>query len=69
MEYRNLKEKIKELNKKEAKFYGNMFAKMTKYEQPETKVSKHHESWIISLFLSIFTFCFIFQISEPQTAA
>ncbi|KAE8676287.1 70 kDa peptidyl-prolyl isomerase [Hibiscus syriacus] len=30
MEYKVLKEKIKEYNKKEAKFYGNMFAKMNK---------------------------------------
>jgi len=30
LEYRTLKEKIKEYNKKDAKFYSNMFAKMTK---------------------------------------
>lgn len=30
LEYKVLKEKIKEFNKKEAKFYGNMFAKMNK---------------------------------------
>ncbi|KAH1081572.1 hypothetical protein J1N35_021333 [Gossypium stocksii] len=30
MEYKVLKEKMKEYNKKEAKFYGNMFAKMNK---------------------------------------
>ncbi|XP_072992366.1 70 kDa peptidyl-prolyl isomerase-like [Typha latifolia] len=30
LEYKALKEKIKELNKKDAKFYGNMFAKMSK---------------------------------------
>ncbi|KAI7731527.1 hypothetical protein M8C21_017656 [Ambrosia artemisiifolia] len=30
LEYKVLKEKIKEYNKKDAKFYGNMFAKMTK---------------------------------------
>uniref|UniRef100_J3MUL1 peptidylprolyl isomerase n=1 Tax=Oryza brachyantha TaxID=4533 RepID=J3MUL1_ORYBR len=28
--YKNLKEKVKEYNKKDAKFYSNMFAKMTK---------------------------------------
>ncbi|KAJ7961619.1 Peptidylprolyl isomerase [Quillaja saponaria] len=32
LEYKTLKEKVKEHNKKEAKFYGNMFAKMTKFE-------------------------------------
>ncbi|WCJ37930.1 Peptidyl-prolyl cis-trans isomerase FKBP65 [Euphorbia peplus] len=30
LEYKTLKEKMREFNKKEAKFYGNMFAKMTK---------------------------------------
>ncbi|CAH2052338.1 unnamed protein product [Thlaspi arvense] len=30
LEQRKLKEKMKEFNKKEAKFYGNMFAKLTK---------------------------------------
>ncbi|KAK9944699.1 hypothetical protein M0R45_010255 [Rubus argutus] len=30
LEYKTLKEKMKEFNKKEAKFYGNMFAKLTK---------------------------------------
>lgn len=29
LEQRRLKEKMKEFNKKEAKFYGNMFAKLT----------------------------------------
>ncbi|KAG9446021.1 hypothetical protein H6P81_012149 [Aristolochia fimbriata] len=33
LEYRALKEKVKENNKKEAKFYGNMFARMSKLEQ------------------------------------
>ncbi|KAJ4966096.1 hypothetical protein NE237_017945 [Protea cynaroides] len=33
LEYKVLKEKIKEYNKKDAKFYGNMFAKMSKLEQ------------------------------------
>ncbi|KAL1557516.1 Peptidyl-prolyl cis-trans isomerase fkbp62 [Salvia divinorum] len=30
LEYKVLKEKVKEFNKKDAKFYGNMFAKLTK---------------------------------------
>lgn len=37
LEYRTLKEKMKEFNKKEAKFYGNMFAKMTKLSHMETE--------------------------------
>ncbi|XP_038899656.1 peptidyl-prolyl cis-trans isomerase FKBP62-like [Benincasa hispida] len=32
LEYKTLKEKVKEYNKKDAKFYGNMFAKMKKIE-------------------------------------
>ncbi|WOL14423.1 hypothetical protein Cni_G23203 [Canna indica] len=33
MEYKILKEKIKEYNKRDAKFYGNIFAKLNKLEQ------------------------------------
>nr|WMP39840.1 FKBP62 [Solanum melongena] len=32
LEYKALKEKVKELNKKNAKFYGNMFAKLNKQD-------------------------------------
>lgn len=32
LEYKTLKEKVKEINKKDAKFYGNMFSKMTKLD-------------------------------------
>lgn len=32
LEYKTLKEKMREYNKKDAKFYGNMFAKMSKVE-------------------------------------
>uniref|UniRef100_A0A0C9QRE4 peptidylprolyl isomerase n=1 Tax=Wollemia nobilis TaxID=56998 RepID=A0A0C9QRE4_9CONI len=39
LEYRTLKEKQKEYNKKEAKFYGNMFARMSKLEELEIKKS------------------------------
>ncbi|XP_077250245.1 peptidyl-prolyl cis-trans isomerase FKBP62-like [Tasmannia lanceolata] len=39
LEYRTLKEKMKEHNKKEAKFYGNMFARMSKLEQLESNES------------------------------
>ncbi|XP_076959123.1 peptidyl-prolyl cis-trans isomerase FKBP62-like [Bidens hawaiensis] len=37
LEYKVLKEKIKEYNKKDAKFYGNMFAKMTKSSSNKAK--------------------------------
>ncbi|KAG0453654.1 hypothetical protein HPP92_024958 [Vanilla planifolia] len=36
LEYRTLKEKMKEYNKKDAKFYGNMFAKWSKMDQAES---------------------------------
>jgi len=39
LEYRALKEKQKEYNKKEAKFYGNMFARMSKLEELESRKS------------------------------
>lgn len=39
LEYKALKEKIKEYNKKEAKFYGNMFAKMNKMDSGDSSVS------------------------------
>ena len=39
LEYRALKEKQKEYNKKEAKFYGNMFARMSRLEELESKKS------------------------------
>ncbi|CAA7404748.1 unnamed protein product [Spirodela intermedia] len=39
LEYKTLKEKMKEYNKKQAKFYGNMFAKMSKLERLEASVS------------------------------
>lgn len=35
LEYKALKEKVKEYNKKDAKFYGNMFAKFTKASAPK----------------------------------
>nr|XP_010926682.1 70 kDa peptidyl-prolyl isomerase [Elaeis guineensis] len=39
LEYKTLKEKVREYNKKEAKFYGNMFAKMSKLEHTEANKS------------------------------
>ncbi|MCD7464916.1 Peptidyl-prolyl cis-trans isomerase fkbp65 [Datura stramonium] len=36
LEYKVLKEKIKEYNKKDAQFYGNIFAKMNKLEQAKS---------------------------------
>ncbi|XP_022760051.1 peptidyl-prolyl cis-trans isomerase FKBP62-like, partial [Durio zibethinus] len=43
LEYKVLKEKIKEYNKKEAKFYGNMFAKMKKMESVDSTESAAKE--------------------------
>lgn len=45
MEYRVLKEKVREYKKKDAQFYGNMFAKMNKLEQVKSnKVSAKQET-------------------------
>ncbi|XAR48782.1 Peptidylprolyl isomerase [Bertholletia excelsa] len=43
-EYRMLKEKVKEYKKKEAQFYGNMFAKMNKLEQIRTAKAAKQEA-------------------------
>ncbi|WOG85978.1 hypothetical protein DCAR_0105171 [Daucus carota subsp. sativus] len=37
LEYKVLKEKVKEINKKDAQFYGNMFAKLNKLEPFDTE--------------------------------
>ncbi|XP_057781005.1 peptidyl-prolyl cis-trans isomerase FKBP62-like isoform X2 [Salvia miltiorrhiza] len=37
LEYKTLKEKMKEYNKKDAKFYGNMFAKLNKAQPIDSK--------------------------------
>ncbi|CAL5214060.1 unnamed protein product [Lathyrus oleraceus] len=39
-EYKILKEKVREYNKKDAQFYGNIFAKMNKVEQARTAEAK-----------------------------
>lgn len=39
LEYKALKDKVKEFNKKDAKFYGNMFAKLNKLETANSSVS------------------------------
>lgn len=39
MEYKLLKEKVREYNKKDAQFYGNIFAKMNKLEQAKSASS------------------------------
>lgn len=40
MEYKILKEKVREYNKKDAQFYGSIFAKMNKVEQARTAAAK-----------------------------
>ncbi|CAI8608195.1 unnamed protein product [Vicia faba] len=39
LEYKTLKEKVKEINKKDAKFYGNMFSKMKKLDSLDSNNS------------------------------
>lgn len=49
LEYRTLKEKMKEFNKKEAKFYGNMFAKMNKLGSAESNKAEAEETEPMSI--------------------
>lgn len=44
LEYKTLKEKVKEYNKKEAKFYGNMFAKMSMLGSVESNKAEPKEA-------------------------
>jgi FK506-binding protein 4/5 len=40
IEYKILKDKVREYNKKDAQFYGNIFAKMHKVDQSSTAAAK-----------------------------
>lgn len=44
LEYKVLKEKMKEFNKKDAQFYGNIFAKMSKLETPDSNKAAAKEA-------------------------
>lgn len=49
LEYKTLKEKMKEFNKKEAKFYGNMFAKLTKSDSPDSNKTAAKDAEPVSI--------------------
>lgn len=49
LEYKNLKEKMKEYNKKQAKFYGNMFAKLSKTESIDSNKGGTQEAEPMSI--------------------
>ncbi|KAA8550570.1 hypothetical protein F0562_002254 [Nyssa sinensis] len=49
LEYKTLKEKLKEYNKKEAKFYGNMFAKLNKLESLDSNKASPKEAEPMSI--------------------
>ncbi|KAI9177216.1 hypothetical protein LWI28_012466 [Acer negundo] len=49
LEYKTLKEKMKEYNQKEAKFYGNMFAKMNKLGSVESDKARVKEAEPMSI--------------------
>jgi hypothetical protein len=51
LEYKYLKEKVREYNKKDAQFYGSIFAKMNKYEQARSSVSLKPQMNIIIFYL------------------
>ncbi|CAM8999979.1 unnamed protein product [Rhodiola kirilowii] len=42
-EYKILKEKMREYNKKQAQFYGNMFSKLSKLEAADTNKGRQHK--------------------------
>lgn len=44
LEYKALKEKVKEYNKKDAKFYGNIFAKMSMLGSADSNKAEHKEA-------------------------
>lgn len=51
MEYKLLKEKVREYNKKDVQFYGNIFAKMNKLEQAKSAVSwQRYKYQLVLLF-------------------
>lgn len=51
MEYKLLKEKVREYNKKDAQLYGNIFAKMNKLEQAKSAVSwQRYKYQLVLLF-------------------
>ncbi|XP_027157508.1 peptidyl-prolyl cis-trans isomerase FKBP62-like [Coffea eugenioides] len=49
LEYKALKEKVKEYNKKDAKFYGNMFAKLNKLESVDLNKTAPKDAEPISI--------------------
>ncbi|XP_071937143.1 peptidyl-prolyl cis-trans isomerase FKBP62 [Coffea arabica] len=49
LEYKVLKEKVKEYNKKDAKFYGNMFAKLNKLESVDLNKTAPKDAEPISI--------------------
>lgn len=49
LEYKVLREKVKEINKKDAKFYGNMFAKLNKLEPFDTEKAAPQEAESMSV--------------------
>ena len=55
LEYKVLKEKVKEYNKKDAKFYGNMFAKLNKLESVELNVFSLAFGSFLSILLQSIT--------------
>ncbi|KAK1420618.1 hypothetical protein QVD17_22356 [Tagetes erecta] len=48
LEYKSLKEKMKDYNKKDAKFYGNMFAKLSALDSKHTTTPREAEPTIIN---------------------
>lgn len=71
LEYKVLKEKVKEINKKDAQFYGNMFAKLNKLEPFDTDVSLPFlllRLFDLVLYLMVCNNSVLVQKSDPKEA-
>ncbi|KAJ8755324.1 hypothetical protein K2173_019122 [Erythroxylum novogranatense] len=70
-EYRILKEKVREYNKKDAQFYGNIFAKMSKLEQTKSAVILLLIILLLllSVYIYIFSYYYYFSYSSSSSSS
>jgi FK506-binding protein 4/5 len=60
LEYKILKDKVREYNKKEAQFYSNIFAKMNKLEQTNSTVNRQNPNLFKSVVMV--TLCLLLTV-------
>ena len=71
MGYRKLKEKVREYNRREAKFYGNIIEKLSKVESKEADVSflfRHHSATLFPL-AGVLQYWFAASRGQARSAA